>query len=67
MLGDLDLDGDVDAEDLTLLARHVGKIEYLTGQALENADVTGDGMVSAEDLTKHARYVGDIINDWSQN
>ena len=62
--GDLDLDGDVDASDLTLLARHVGRIETLTGQALLNADVNGDGNVDSEDLTMHARYVAKIITTW---
>ena len=65
-LGDLDLDGDVDAYDLTALARHVGGIEPVTGQALLNADVDGDNDVDAYDLTKHARYVGGIITEWDQ-
>lgn len=64
--GDLDLDGDVDAEDLTLLAKHVGKIKYLTGQALANANVDDIGEVDANDLTKIARYISGIITDWSQ-
>lgn len=67
LLGDLNLDGLVNSDDLTLLARHVGKIEFLSGQALANADVNGDGEVDSDDLTKHARYVGKIISDWSQN
>lgn len=66
MLGDVDLDGDVDANDLTLLARHVGGIELLEGQALSNADVNGDGAIDANDLTKHARFVGGIITDWNE-
>jgi len=64
--GDLDLDGDVDAEDLTALARHVGGIELAEGQALRNADVDGSGGVDANDLTTHARYVGGIITGWDQ-
>ena len=62
--GDLDLDGDVDAEDLTLLARHTAGIEHLTGLALQNADVDSDGDVDSSDLTMHARYVAGIITDW---
>ena len=66
-MGDLDLDGDVDANDLTLLARHVGGIEVVTDPSiLRNADVDGDGDIDASDLTVHARYVGGIIADWPQ-
>ena len=65
--GDVDLDGGVDADDLTLLARHVGGIELLTDpQALANADTNADGLVNSDDLTKHARFVGGIITDWTQ-
>ncbi len=61
--GDLNGDGEVDASDLTILARHVGKVEYITDEtALANADVTGDGNVDASDLTKLAQYVGKIIS-----
>lgn len=66
--GDLDLDGDVDAEDLTILARHVAGIEVLTDTtALANADVNGDGSIDANDLTMHARFVAGIINEWEDN
>lgn len=60
--GDLNLDGEVDASDLTLLARHVAKIETVAGEALDNADVTGDGEVDASDLTMLARFVAKIID-----
>ena len=62
-LGDVNLDGLVDANDLTALARHVAEIEILQiSQALQNGDVTRDGFVDAEDLTKLARYVAEIID-----
>jgi len=61
LLGDVDLDGDVDSDDLTALARHVAKIEFLTkAQALRNAEVTGDGDVDSDDLTRLARHVAKI-------
>ncbi len=61
--GDLNGDGEVDASDLTILARHVGKVETMEDEtALANADVTGDGNVDASDLTKLAQYVGKIIS-----
>ncbi len=61
--GDLNGDGEVNASDLTVLARHVGKVETMEDEtALANADVTGDGNVDASDLTKLAQYVGKIIS-----
>ncbi len=61
--GDLNGDGKVNAGDLTILARHVGKVETMEDEtALANADVTGDGNVDASDLTKLAQYVGKIIS-----
>lgn len=65
--GDVDLDGVVAASDLTCLARHLGRLEYITREtALLNADTTGDGEISAADLTKLARYVGRLITSWDQ-
>lgn len=67
MTGDLDLDGDVDAVDLTLLAQHVAGIAPLTdATALANANVNGDSVIDANDLTMHACYVAGIISDWNQ-
>lgn len=64
LLGDLNGDKKIDAKDLTLLARHIGGIQKLTGQALESANVDGKAGIAAEDLTTHARYVAGIIKEW---
>ena len=62
--GDVNLDGRVDAADLTVLARHVSNISLLTDpQALANADVTGGDGISASDLTKLARFVARIVDE----
>ncbi|MBQ2766620.1 MAG: hypothetical protein IJF49_00905 [Clostridia bacterium] len=62
LLGDVNLDGTVDADDLTILARHIAKIEPMVKTAaLANADVTGDGMIDANDLVLLSRYVAKII------
>ena len=59
----VDLDGDVDAADLTALARHVAKISMISNAgALANADVTKDGSIDAQDLTRLARFVSKIID-----
>ncbi len=56
--GDVNGDNEVDAKDLTALARHVAKIELITEpELLQNADVDGSGDISAADLTKLARFV----------
>ena len=59
--GDVNGDNEVDAKDLTALARHVAKIEHITEpELLQNADVDGSGDISAADLTKLARFVAKI-------
>ena len=67
LTGDVDGDWDVDAADLTLVARHVGGIELLSDEMLKNADVDGDGIVNARDLTIHARFTGGIILRWKDD
>ena len=65
MLGDVDLDGEVGANDLTALARHVGNIEALTEpRALSNANVDKQDGVGANDLTTLARFVAGIITEF---
>ena len=63
LLGDVNCDGDINAIDLTTLARHVAKIEELTdSHGLLASDVTDDGEIDASDLTKLSRFVAKIIS-----
>ena len=59
--GDVNGDGEVGADDLTALARHVGKIELITDEKrLRCCDLDGVEGVGADDLTKLARIVAQI-------
>ena len=65
LVGDVNGDGAITADDLTALARHVAKISVITDTAaLARCDVTKDGSVTADDLTMLARYVAKIISSF---
>ena len=65
LIGDVNGDGAITADDLTALARHVAKISVITDTAaLARCDVTNDGSVTADDLTMLARYVAKIISSF---
>ena len=65
LIGDVNGDGAITADDLTALARHVAKISIITDTAaLARCDVTNDGSVTADDLTMLARYVAKIISSF---
>lgn len=67
-LGDVNQDGKVDADDLTLLARHVSGIQAITDDtALANADVNEDGKIDAQDLTLLAQYINGLITKWKED
>ena len=67
VLGDVNGDSEVDANDLTALSRHVAKIEEITDEALlKAADVNSDSGVDANDLTVLSRYVAHIISSFSE-
>lgn len=66
LIGDVNGDGAITADDLTALARHVAKISIITDTAaLARCDVTKDGSVTADDLTMLARYVAKIISSFA--
>ena len=61
--GDANGDGKITATDLTLLARHVAKIRFLSDSAaLANADIDGDGSPDIDDVIRLARYLAKITS-----
>ncbi len=63
--GDVNNDGNVNSDDLIVLARHVAGIEEITDAAcLEAADVDGVVGINSDDLIMLARYVAGIIDSF---
>ncbi len=61
MKGDVDVDGDVDAGDVTTLLRHVAGIESITDPVgLANGEVNNDDELTAADVTVLLRHVAGI-------
>jgi predicted GH43/DUF377 family glycosyl hydrolase len=61
MLGDVDLNGVVQAYDASLVLKHLVGLDTLDHCQLFNADVTGDASVSAADARSILRYVVGLI------
>lgn len=61
VLGDANQDGEVMANDATMILRHIAKIEYMTSEnALLASDINKNGGVDANDATKLLRYIAKI-------
>ena len=57
--GDLNQDGQVTIEDVTILQRALAEFTELTPQQLEAADVNGDGKISIRDVTAMQRIIAE--------
>ncbi len=62
ILGDVDLDGDVDVNDAILAMRYAMGLMDLTEEQLAQADVDGDGDYDLVDATLILRYAMDLID-----
>jgi hypothetical protein len=51
LVGDVNEDGVVSIDDVSVLLSHVLGNTSLTGQSLINADVNGDGVISIDDVS----------------
>ena len=61
LIGDVNMDGKIDADDVTALLRHVAGIEMLSSSAVALGNVNGDSNIDDDDVTKLLRYVSGII------
>lgn len=57
LAGDVNLDGTVDAKDVTALQQYLIRKATLSAQAAENADLNGDGILNSMDLAALKRQV----------
>ncbi|MDO4564146.1 MAG: dockerin type I domain-containing protein [Clostridia bacterium] len=62
-LGDVDLNGNIEAADASMILRYLVRLTDLTDIQLKNADVTFDEQVSASDAARILRYIVRLISD----
>lgn len=62
-LGDVDINGNIDAADALLVLKHAAKLYILKGQSLEVADTTAEGNIDAADALKILKYAAKLINE----
>lgn len=62
LLGDTDLDGDIDATDALCVLQHAASLKTLEGDALANADVDADGKINATDALNILKYAAKVID-----
>lgn len=60
LLGDVDMDGDVDIQDATLLHRCLAEMTALNDDRFKPADVNQDGFVNVRDVTAIQRIVAEM-------
>ncbi len=60
VLGDVNLDFDVNVKDATLIQKHIAKLTEIIGDQLALADVNSDGEINVKDATAIQKFVAKI-------
>jgi len=64
IIGDVNLDGEINMDDVIKLLRHVSKAEVITdSQALAAGEIIEDGQLNMDDVIRLLRYVSKAIPD----
>lgn len=64
-LGDVDNNGTVTIDDVTLIQKYLASMVELDSKQLKVADVTGDGDVSIDDVTKIQKFIAGLVSSLS--
>lgn len=64
MLGDVNDDGKIDIDDVTLTQKYIVGLEKLTETQILAADTTKDGLINIDDVTTIQKYIANIINEF---
>jgi len=64
MYGDVNQNGRVNVNDVSLLMKYILGLEDLTADQIKAADVDGDGELNVKDATLIMRYVLNLIDDF---
>lgn len=64
-LGDVDNNGTVTIDDVTLIQKYLASMVELDSKQLKAADVTGDGDVSIDDVTKIQKFIAGLVSSLS--
>ena len=62
LLGDVNLDSKVNIKDVTVLQKHLAKIQILSEISLSVSDTTKDGKITISDATKIQKKIAGLIN-----
>lgn len=62
-LGDVNLDGDVSIDDVTITQKYIANLEELSEQSIKNADIDGNSKIEIDDVTLIQKYIAGIY-EW---
>lgn len=60
-LGDVDLNGEVEIDDATLVQKYLASMISLTDEQVKLADMNGDGELNVDDVTAIQKYLAGLI------
>lgn len=63
LIGDVDLNGEINVTDVTVLQSHLAEITTLTGDALIAAETNMDGRISIKDVTTIQKYLAEYTTE----